>query len=71
MSSYVFSSKLYKIWFVYAVIGTVISTAAERVITEALFKDLLSATEIYSAVWFIILGLAIRKVGMYLGKEQQ
>ncbi|MDV2078148.1 hypothetical protein [Marinobacter xestospongiae] len=62
MASRPLSRQLCKVWFVYSLIGIVVSVAADQVIRTVLPPNPVSAPEIYSAVWFVIMGLALRKV---------
>ncbi|KPP99473.1 MAG: hypothetical protein HLUCCO03_04330 [Marinobacter sp. HL-58] len=62
------SATLFKIWICFTLAGILLSVFLDHIFREAMGLDFLSQIEIFSAVWFVILGLALIRYEKLLSK---
>lgn len=62
MGNKVISLTIYKIWVSYTILGILFSVLVDKMIPQFFDLEFLGKTEIYSAVWCIVLGLALMRL---------
>lgn len=62
MSKYRLISSIYGVWVCFSVLGIILSVTAHRVLVDVAGFESVGRVEVYSAVWVVILGLAIKRV---------
>lgn len=62
MGKYRLTKSFYEVWVCFSVIGIILSVTAHRVLVDVIGFESVGRVEVYSAVWVIILGLAIKRV---------
>lgn len=53
------SSDIFGVWIPFTFVGTFLSVLVDGLLRKAMGLDFISPVEIFSAVWFIVLGLAL------------
>lgn len=64
------SSTVYKIWVPFTILGIFLSVLLDQLIHQVMNLDFLGQIEIYSAVWFVVLGLALMRLEAVLKSEK-
>lgn len=56
------SSDIFGVWIPFTFVGTFLSIFLEGLLRKAIGLDFISQVEIFSAVWFVVLGSALIKL---------
>lgn len=53
------SSNVYGVWILFSIVGTFLSVLLDGLLRKVMGLDFISKVEVFSAVWFVVLGLAL------------
>lgn len=56
------SSNVYGVWILFSIVGTILPIVMDRLLREAMDLNFISQIEIFSAVWFVVLGSALMRL---------
>lgn len=70
MANRTISSSMYRIWITFTILGIFVSVLLDHLIAQMINIDFLGQVEIYSAVWFVVLGLALMRLETVLKSDK-